>query len=150
MGSQIIKQPNGLYCKYSSISDSIEFWNYTVQDIVDDLIEYYKEVATREVNNVIQKLDNGGKPYYQFTLTFDEALKEAAKRMNPLIINEIINSTDLLYENPYPLSAMEINHYIKSLEKTIDFKEIISEIKSSLMSRGIIRNDKEDIDGENE
>ena len=82
MGQQIIKQPNGLYAVFSSITDTIIMWNFTA----DDLIEYYVKEArkriTRDVQDTIAELNAGGKPYYQFTMTWTEALKTSRRSSN--------------------------------------------------------------------
>jgi translation initiation factor IF-2 len=54
MGEQIIKQPNGMYCIYSSVTGMIEAWNLNVANII-----------------------------YQFTETFEDVMKESKRRMNP-------------------------------------------------------------------
>jgi hypothetical protein len=94
--SQIIKQPNGLYCKYSSISDTIEIWNATREELIEDAVKYYREVVTRGIDEVLAKLDQeNGRPYYQFTKTFEEALEETKGRAKLEHYQRILKDLDL-------------------------------------------------------
>lgn len=45
MGAFIAKQPNGLYCRYSSIVDNITHHNMTEQDYIELCVERAKEEA---------------------------------------------------------------------------------------------------------
>lgn len=48
MGGFIAKQPNGLYCRYSSIVDNITHHNMTEEDYIELCVELAKEEA-REI-----------------------------------------------------------------------------------------------------
>ena len=78
MGSQIIKQPSGKYAVWSSIVDSFIWYDGTREEIknayVYDGHGGSKEDIEQHVDKVINALDEGGKPYYQFTQSWDEAL----------------------------------------------------------------------------
>lgn len=76
MANQIIKQPNGKYCIFSSIVDNVTFYNMTEQDIINERVKEAKEKIENDVKETISKLNNGEKPYYQFTLSFDDMIKE--------------------------------------------------------------------------
>ena len=94
MGNQIIKQPNGLYCRYSSISDLIEIWNATPEDLIEHAVSYFRETVTKQINEVIEKLNTeGGNPYYQFTMTFEEALKQTKKHGKPEHYQQVLEDT---------------------------------------------------------
>jgi HSP90 family molecular chaperone len=94
MGNQIIKQPNGLYCKFSSVSDMIEVWNATREELIEDAVRYFRETVTRQIDEVLVKLDQeNGRPYYQFTKTFEEALKETKKRAKPDHYQQVLEET---------------------------------------------------------
>lgn len=45
MGAFIAKQPNGLYCRYSSIVDNITHHNMTEEDYIELCVERAKEEA---------------------------------------------------------------------------------------------------------
>ena len=93
MGSQIIKQPNGLYCRFSSITDRIEVWNATPEELIEDLISSFRESVTRQVKEIIEKLEAGEKPYYQFTMTFEEALKTSKRHSDPEEYKQVLKDT---------------------------------------------------------
>ena len=75
MGHQIIKQPNGLYAMWSSIVDDFVMIDCTPEDIIDELAGREKERIVDRVSQVLSALEEGKKPYYQFTKTFDEAVR---------------------------------------------------------------------------
>lgn len=75
MGRQIIKQPNGKYCIYSSIVDSITYYDMTREDIITEWVKEEKEKIEERVNEVVEALEEGGKPYFQFTKTYEEMIK---------------------------------------------------------------------------
>lgn len=75
MGQQIIKQPNGKYCLFSSIVDNITCYDMTPEEIVDFWTEQSREDFERKVKEIIGKLESGEKPYHQFTLSFDECIE---------------------------------------------------------------------------
>ena len=49
MGAFVAKQPNGLYCRFSTVIDCPTDWNMTE----DDYIELCKERAEKEARNVL-------------------------------------------------------------------------------------------------
>lgn len=75
MGQQIIKQPDGLYCIWSSIVDDVIWYDCTRQDIVDIRIAEAKKRINREVDEVLTKIEAGEQPYYQFTMTWKDVKK---------------------------------------------------------------------------
>ena len=81
MGQQIIKQPNGRYAIWSSIVDDFLADNLTQNDVISFIVELEVERITTRIINTIKKLNRGEKPYYQFTLSYNEAL-ETIKRVH--------------------------------------------------------------------
>lgn len=73
--AQIIKQPNGKYCIFSSVVDNVTHYDMTPQEIIDDWVNEYKEEITKKVTTIITKLDNNERPYHQFTQSYDEMLE---------------------------------------------------------------------------
>ena len=65
MGSFICKQPNGLYCRYSSIVDNITHYNMTKEEY----IQYRKAIAEEEAIETLDKVEKGRYP------SFDEMLE---------------------------------------------------------------------------
>ena len=80
MARMIIKQPNGLYAIWSTVVDGFVMLDATPQDIIDDRVKDYREESEKDVKRVIEQLDAGEKPYFQFTKTYDEALAEHKQR----------------------------------------------------------------------
>lgn len=74
MGRQVIKQPDGKYAIFSSIVDNFIAVNATKEEVFDFFIEESIEDIKRTIGDKIKILEEGGKPYHQFTMTFDEAL----------------------------------------------------------------------------
>lgn len=77
MGHQIIKQPNGLYCVYSSIVDDFIITDARPDEIIEYEVQIFREDITRKINDIVSELNAGGKPYRQFTMTFEEAVAQA-------------------------------------------------------------------------
>ncbi|MFV8347254.1 hypothetical protein [Flavobacterium sp. ZB4P13] len=75
MGRQIIKQPNGKYCVLSSIVDNVTHYNMSIDDIVEEWVKEFKNDITEKVNGIVLKIENGEKPYHQFTYSYDEMLE---------------------------------------------------------------------------
>ena len=56
MGAYITKQPNGLFCRFSSVVDSVTHWNMTEQDYIDFCKERYglgSEESARDTLKII-------------------------------------------------------------------------------------------------
>lgn len=79
MSRQIIKQPNGKYAVWTTSSDQFISANCTKEEIINDWIsEEIEEIYNRipqTVNNIVEQLDVGAKPYHQFTMNWEEALE---------------------------------------------------------------------------
>lgn len=74
MGRQIIKQPNGKYCIFSSIVDNVIMCNATEQDIIDFRVKEHTEKIAKEIKEIIADLDKGKKPYH-FAKSYTEMLE---------------------------------------------------------------------------
>jgi len=75
MGQQIIKQPNGKYCLFSSIVDTVTYYNMTKEEIVEVWTENARKEFEQKVNDITEKLDKGKNPYFQFTLDYESMLQ---------------------------------------------------------------------------
>jgi hypothetical protein len=73
MSRQIIKQPNGKYAVFSSNTNSFIIENCTREELEIFYIEEEKAKIKNILDIIIGKLDAGIKPYYQFTMTYEEA-----------------------------------------------------------------------------
>jgi hypothetical protein len=75
MGHQIIEQPDGKLCVFSTVVDGFVFTDATEVELLD----YYAEQAASEARERIKKIIGyvrEGRPeqaYYQFALTYEEA-----------------------------------------------------------------------------
>jgi DNA/RNA-binding domain of Phe-tRNA-synthetase-like protein len=87
MGRQIIRQPDGLYCVWSTIVDDIVVWDADREEI----IEYFAERAAEEARDraliTVDLVDRGDRcAYAQFTIPWEraapkvEALRERVAR----------------------------------------------------------------------
>lgn len=75
MGRQIIKQPNGKYAIWSTIVDNFIYIDCSsVDEIVTIMVEEYEQERKKDVEGIVEKLESGEKPYYQFTMNWDEAI----------------------------------------------------------------------------
>lgn len=54
MGGFIAKQPNGLYCRFSTVVDTITHMNMTEEDYINYCVERAKEQAEREAKDVLK------------------------------------------------------------------------------------------------
>lgn len=73
MGQQIVKQPDGLYAIFSSVVDDFIVIDATPQQLIDYWVGCERERLTKKVKETCAALDRGEKPYWQFTMTWDEA-----------------------------------------------------------------------------
>jgi|SRR5579872_6786932 len=82
MGKQIIKQPNGKYALFSSNTDTFIMLDATEKDIKHYFIEIEVRRISNRVQQIVKDLDSpGAKPYYQFTMSWDEAVEEHNSRV---------------------------------------------------------------------
>jgi hypothetical protein len=84
LGRQILKQPDGEFAVWSTNSDSIIIYDATEADIVTYFLERDVRDSIAATMKIIDELEAGEKPYYQFTMTWEQALKEHEERHGPL------------------------------------------------------------------
>lgn len=75
MGYQIIKQPNGLWCIYSTVVDGFIILDATKVEIVKFYIDKAADRVREEVLTAFYKIETEEKPYRQFTISYEEALR---------------------------------------------------------------------------
>lgn len=56
----IVKQPNGLYARFSTMIDDFTDFDMTRQDYVDLCVERVTETATRDANEIIDAIERHG------------------------------------------------------------------------------------------
>lgn len=78
MGNQIIRQPDGHYAVFSSVTDTIIIYDATGDEIVDWFAEQAAERARRNAKRLLEHVADGEprRAYHQFAMTWDEALAE--------------------------------------------------------------------------
>lgn len=77
MGRQVIRQPNGLYALWTTISDGFLVWNATAEEmrdyVVNEAMQAAKESAERHFDMTIAEMGSGtARPY---ATTWEEALE---------------------------------------------------------------------------
>lgn len=98
MGKQIIKQPNGKYCIFSSIVDNVTHYDMTVEEIIEEWVNDAKNDITEKVKCIVSKLENGEQPYYQFTHSYDDMIaiiKEIHGKKESQKVKSLIETSDL-------------------------------------------------------
>lgn len=90
MSWQIIKQPNGKYALWSSVVDNFVMYDATEQDIIDEFVDRERERVQRNVQEILDKIKAGEKAYYQFTMSFDEAIETIRERHGDKECEEIL------------------------------------------------------------
>lgn len=84
MGRQIIQQPDGKFAIWSTNSDSIIIYDASEADIITYFLQQDIKDSVAATMNILDELKNGETPYYQFTRTWEEAIKEHEERHGPL------------------------------------------------------------------
>lgn len=78
MSHQIIKQPDGRYAIWSTIVDNFIVTNADRKQVIDYFVNREKEDLINRLNKDLNLIDanKSEKVYYQFALTYEEALAE--------------------------------------------------------------------------
>ena len=76
MANRIIKQPNGKYAIYSTIVDDFTLLDASPEDIINEWVERERTLITNKVKEIVRKLEEDKKPYFQFTKSFDETVED--------------------------------------------------------------------------
>ena len=74
MSNQIIRQPDGNYAIWSTVVDHFTAIDMTLDDIVEMWAAEERSRIAKKVFEIVTQLENGGKPYHQFTRTWDDAI----------------------------------------------------------------------------
>lgn len=78
MGMQIIQQPGGKLAVFCSNTDTIIIWDASADELVEWFVKRAAERARQEASRDIEYVI-AGEPrhvYYQFTMTWEQALAE--------------------------------------------------------------------------
>lgn len=79
MAGFVSKQPNGLYCRFSTVMDCPTSWNMTREDYINMKIQEAKEDAEDVLDNYLKPFDMVVDMYYPNNMTkkeFNEFLEE--------------------------------------------------------------------------
>lgn len=91
MGGFIAKQPNGLYCRYSSVVDNITHHNMTEEDYIEICVER----AKAEAKEILEK----AKPFSEVLESLYPDTKRDLRDMNKIL--KECGSEVLLKEEDY-------------------------------------------------
>lgn len=98
MGRQIIKQPNGKYSVFSTVVDGLIYADMTEEDLVEAFIAEERKTISAKVRDIINQLEEGGKPYFQFTMDAKDTL-ETIKRVHGAESDEYQEALQFLVED---------------------------------------------------
>lgn len=82
MGAFIVKQPNGLYCRFSTVVDCPTHWNMTEEEYIEMCAEKAREEAREVLANRVRPFEMVKEYFYPNNMTeteFEECLNEMAK-----------------------------------------------------------------------
>ena len=82
MGAFIAKQPNGLYCRFSTVVDCPTDWNMTEDDYIELCKEKAEEEARRILSNHLRPFEMVKEYFYPNNMTneeFEQFLKDVSE-----------------------------------------------------------------------
>jgi hypothetical protein len=75
MARQIIKQPNGLFAEFSSITDSFVMWDATKEEIIQAAVKDAEAHAIEQCEDIFERIEKGTEWKSPFKLSWAEAVK---------------------------------------------------------------------------
>ena len=72
MAGFVSKQPNGLYCRFSSVTDCPTAWNMTREDYINMKMQEAKEDVEDVLDNYLKPFDMVVDLYYPYNMTKEE------------------------------------------------------------------------------
>ena len=82
MGAFIAKQPNGLYCRFSTVVDCPTHWNMTEEEYIEMCVERAKEEAIIMLKKGVRPFEEVVAHFIPNNMTkteFEKCLKEMCK-----------------------------------------------------------------------
>lgn len=79
MGAFIVRQPNGLLCRFSTVVDTVTHYNMTEEDYIEMCAEKAREEARDVIKNYIRPFDEVKEYFVDNNMTeqeFEEILNE--------------------------------------------------------------------------
>lgn len=83
MGAFIAKQPNGLYCRFSTVVDCPTNWNMTEEDYIELCAEKAREEARHVLQNYLRPFDWIEEYFRPMNMT-EEEFKAVLRDMNDM------------------------------------------------------------------
>lgn len=84
MPSFISKQPNGLYCRFSTVTDSITHYNMTAEEYIEYCAEKAKETARWILEHDLEPFEKVEGNFCDTIMTRDEFDKILKKMKDPI------------------------------------------------------------------
>ena len=87
MGAFIVKQPNGLYCRFSTVVDCPTDWNMTEEDYIEMCAKKAREEAKRTLTHYLRPFDMVEEYFHPNNMTeteFEKCLKEMSSTANDI------------------------------------------------------------------
>lgn len=72
MGAFVAKQPNGLYCRFSTVVDCPTHWNMTEEDYIEICAEKAREEARSVLEKYLRPFDWVEEYFYPNNMTKEE------------------------------------------------------------------------------
>ncbi len=82
MGAFIVKQPNGRYCRFSTVVDCPTHWNMTEEDYIEMCAEKAREDARETLKRYVRPFDMVKEHFYPHNMTeaeFEKCLHEMSE-----------------------------------------------------------------------
>ena len=120
MGSFIAKQPNGLYCRFSTVVDCPTDWNMTEEDYIELRAEMAREDAKLTLAHYLRPFEMVKEYFYPHNMTeeeFDKCLSEMSLPVERVIMGPLYTHTD-------PTLNAHITEIID------DFRKVVEKAKS--------------------
>ncbi len=81
MAGFIAKQPNGLYCRFSSVVDTVTHYNMTEEDYIEYCKERAEEEAKEVLKNYLRPFEEVAEKFAPNNMT-EEEFAEIVKKMS--------------------------------------------------------------------
>lgn len=76
MSWQILKEPYGGYCIWSSTVEDLLYYNLTEDEVIEIYLENFGVSGMISAKEVIGRIEINVRAYGEFTLTFDEVMDQ--------------------------------------------------------------------------
>lgn len=83
MGAFVVRQPNGLLCRFSTVVDTVTHYNMTEEDYIEMCAEKAREEARDIINNYLKPFESVKDYFVPTNMTeqkFEEILNEMGSK----------------------------------------------------------------------